>query len=99
MEEGLHLTIGSLEKIFESHSQADAPKVRVSQGYKAIASVYAECINALPVGGTYYRYSSRKEANKKKFGLEQYNVLRDAKNIQRLVITNEDLASISAPKP
>ena len=85
--------------MYARHSNALAPIIRVDQGIQAIERVYSECVDMLPVGGIYYRYSSRAEKNQTSYTtMRRYNEKRDQKKIQRLVITNEDLVKISTPK-
>lgn len=99
MDESLVATIGDLERDFRRRSGNPVPKVRVLHGANATVALYTEVVETLPKGGTYFRYSSRAEKRDKIGNLGAYHRIRDEKRIERMVITNEDLAKIAGEKP
>jgi predicted transcriptional regulator len=99
MELSLDTVISSLSMTYNAKQSGIIPIIRVNQGMHAIDRVYEECARSLPVGGTYYRYSSRAEPSNSYEHQKKYKELRTAKNLQRLVITNQELFEISEAKP
>jgi len=56
--------------------------------------IFYDVVQTLNSWETYYRYSSRKHDNLKGFLWENYKKLRDKKEIQRLVITSDELKNL-----
>lgn len=61
------------------------PVVSMHQGRKELREIYEDIIKTLPKGGTYFRYTSRKDEYDK---TPLYQTYKGAKEIERLVITN-----------
>jgi DNA-binding transcriptional regulator GbsR (MarR family) len=77
-------------------SQSEArlrPVVEYSEGREAIKAIYDDVAMSLSPGDTYYRYSSTKVRNGEREGgtyiSKKYRLLRNKKQLERLVITNE----------
>ncbi len=98
MDDALVTTISELERTFRRRSGSSVPKVRVMHGPNASVALYTEVAEILPKNGIYFRYSSRAEKRDKIGNLGAYHRLRDEKRIERMVITNEDLAKIATEK-
>lgn len=69
------------------------PSVEYSEGREAIKAIYDDVATSLNPGDTYYRYSSTKVRNGERTGgtyiSKKYRLLRNKKQLERLVITNE----------
>ena len=68
---------------------ANRPKVSYFEGRDGIIAVYEDILNTLPMGGIFYRYSSSSNERKKIYVPKNYGARRDAKKIERYVITNK----------
>jgi len=100
----LHDEIGSalleslpkLEQRFERGGKR--PRVTYLEGREGIVAVYEDILKTLPPGGVFYRYSS--SANERKRGFyvpKNYRAERDAKKLERYVITNKQNALRKTP--
>lgn len=69
------------------------PEVTYLEGREGIISVYEDILNTLPHGGVFYRYSSSTSDRKKIYVPKNYSGRRDAKRIERYVITNKFTAA------
>ncbi|MBI5138978.1 MAG: hypothetical protein HZA95_04255 [Candidatus Vogelbacteria bacterium] len=73
-------------------TQGQKPIVTYREGKNALKYAYHDTVTSLPKGGMYFRYSSRDEVHRdghyKKFPSEEV-MIRDEKQLQRLIITNE----------
>lgn len=75
------------------------PVVHFYEGRDGIRAVYADVVATLPKGGVFYRYSSAKgERDRNKYVPSGYGKLRDAKKIERYVITNAATARRKAAR-
>jgi sugar-specific transcriptional regulator TrmB len=86
-QSSLSETLPSLIEMYNKKS--NAPRVRFLEGKTAIASVYDDIIETLNTGDVFYRYSSA--ANNRRRGSyvpQNYEARRDAKRLERYVITN-----------
>lgn len=74
-------------------TKVDRPSVEYSEGRAAIKAIYDDVAMSLNPGDTYYRYSSTKVRNGERIGgtyiSKKYRLLRNKKQLERLVITNE----------
>ncbi len=74
-------------------SEAERPAVVYSEGKEAIKAIYDDVATSLPPHGTYYRYSSTKVRNGERINgsyvSKKYRLLRNKKQLERFVITNE----------
>ena len=93
------LEIEELEEMAEKSGKR--PKVTYAEGAKAIRQVYSDGVHSLKKGGIYYRYSSssdlKREESLKKYLPTDYRKLRDEKELERLVITNETTKNRKKP--
>lgn len=72
----------------------DRPHVTYLEGRQGIVAVYEDIIATLPSGGVFYRYSSAKEVRNKEYYVpKNYVARRDAKKLERYVITNKESAA------
>lgn len=93
----LALTLHDLRDQFEK--KRSAPLVTVGQGRKGIANVYDDILRTLKRGDTFYRYSSAKrKRSRNAFVPENYEARRDAKRLERYVITNKRSSSLKTQK-
>lgn len=99
-EVGIELkkTLPLLEERFAR--SGDRPHVSYLEGREGIVAVYEDIINTLPSGGVFYRYSSGKEVRNKEYYVpKNYNARRDAKKLERYVITNKETAARKSRRP
>lgn len=76
-----------------------APLVVVGTGRKGIASVYDDILHTLKRGDTFYRYSSAsKKRPRNAYVPENYEARRDAKRLERYVITNKRTSALKSAK-
>lgn len=71
--------------------QASRPIVSYVEGQKGIVGIHDDIVTTLKKGDVYYRYSSAKITGVEKrqnYLSKKYRLLRDAKQIERKVITN-----------
>jgi sugar-specific transcriptional regulator TrmB len=67
--------------------------VKQLSGARGIVAAYDDVVNSLPVGATFYRYSSSKTPRKREqYVSKNYTARRDAKKLERFVITNKENA-------
>ncbi len=74
----------------------EIPLIEIRTDDDAISDVYEDIAITLPRGGTYFRYTSRQENDKKN---QRYNELKKKKDIERLVITSVEKAKKKAHDP
>ena len=75
------------------------PTVTFLEGKKGISSVFLDIVTSLKRGDIFYRYSSLKDMAKVEPYLpKNYREIRDQKQLERLVITNQDLPHGKRPK-
>lgn len=67
------------------------PELRVFYTQEAMKHIFMDVVQTLEKWETYYRYSSRKHDILRGFLPDSYKKLRDEKEIQRCVITSEEL--------
>ncbi len=80
-------TLPTLLRMFSGGSKR--PVIHFYDGRAGIKEVYADILATLPRGGVFYRYSSTKNVRKEgAYVPSGYGRLRDAKKIERYVITN-----------
>ncbi len=82
-----HETLNDL--ITKTTLKEKIPEIQVHTGKEAIGLVYKDLALSLPKGGTYYRYTSRKEDFKRD---PTYKEQRLKKEFERLVITSAEKA-------
>lgn len=75
------------------------PQVKFLEGKNSVKFVYNDILETLPIGGTFYRYSSTKDSRKGTSYLPRdYEYRRDKQKIERYVITSETGAKRKKPK-
>tara|TARA_B100000508_G_scaffold104314_1_gene82647 strand:+ start:1661 stop:2389 length:729 start_codon:yes stop_codon:yes gene_type:complete len=79
-------------------SNEERPRVKYFEGVKGTEFVFDDVIHTLPVGGEFYRYSSRRNAKTERFAKSYYAKNRDKRKLERLVITSESKAKTKSPK-
>lgn len=93
---GLHRTLDvaldtalpALEERFLA--SGERPRITYLEGRVGIVSVYEDIIESLPKGGVFYRYSSGTKTKKHEYYVpKDYRAKRDAKKLERYVITNK----------
>ena len=82
-------TISLLKDKYEK--KQSKPELRTFYTKDAMKHIFYDVVETLKTGETYYRYSSRKHDNMRWFLSEDYKKKRDKKEIQRLVITSDEL--------
>lgn len=87
MQEEIESEIMVLESKYVSSGKK--PMISYGQGPAAMEKVYTEVVNELKPGEMYYRFSSNKSLHREKYVPKDYREIRDRKNLERLVITNE----------
>lgn len=94
--ESLHAELDTLlPELEQEHQQAGArPVVKYLEGPTAISFVLSDIVQTLKRGETFYRYSSSQTwtRTRAKFLPREYLKTRDAKALQRFVITNAAMA-------
>ena len=85
-------TLVGLQEQFEKRRRA--PQITVGHGRKGIANVYEDIVESLRRGDVFYRYSSgRKKRSRTAYVPARYEERRDAKRLERYVITNKRTSS------
>lgn len=79
--------LSSLAAQFEQKHN-DKPVVKYFDGEHGMAFVFDDIIHTLPIGGEFYRYSSRIGDKSNFFSKTMYAKKRDERKIERLVITS-----------
>lgn len=69
------------------------PRVTFAQGDKAIKDTFADVVHELKKGDTYYRYSPSLAKEYYKYLPADYRHLRDKKQLERFVITDQESAA------
>jgi sugar-specific transcriptional regulator TrmB len=92
--------IKGLSELTETFASQDSsrPSVKYFEGNKGMEFVFDDVIYTLPVGGEFYRYSSRQDVRTKRFENTYYAKNRDKRKLERLVITSSSKAKGKAPK-
>jgi len=86
----LSAVLPELKESFQS--QGKRPLMRMLEGKKGIRSVFDDLVRSLKRGETFYRYSSASES-REAYLSPSYRSLRDAKQLERFVITSQARAS------
>ena len=82
--------IEDLHKLY-STPQSDKPLIAFTQGDQAIRDGFIHLVQSLQKGDVYYRYSPGYELfDKARYLPKKYKDIRDRKQLERYVITNED---------
>lgn len=93
-----HSALPLLHGMYEAQN-SDRPQFKILEGKQGIRSVFSDIVRTLKKGDVYYRYSARKRDDRYADYLpKDYRAIRDAKRLERMVITNEALAKSKTPK-
>lgn len=80
--------LDSIEDMYKEYESGNTkPTVAIQEGEQAVRDAYSDVVHSLDKNETYYRYSSIAHFDKNKYVPREYKVLRDKKNLERLVIT------------
>lgn len=80
-------------------SRAKKPIVKFLEGRNGLMSVFEDVVTSLRRGDIFYRYSSGRNVKKNEYYLpKNYRAIRDQKQLERFVITNEPTAQIKKPR-
>lgn len=87
-----------LEDSYSSNNKK--PKIRFLEGKDGTKRVFDDVVRSLNKGDTFYRYTSNKDGKEKKdrYVPRIYWTMRDAKKLERLVITNQKTAKAKIEK-
>lgn len=97
VEEEIGKVIPDLLALYEK--RGEKPEVRFLSGKTGIQTVYNDIIETVPRSGVFYRYSSPKDTQKGNDNLPPaYRERRDAKKLERFVITSEGAAKGKKPR-
>lgn len=97
LTQDFEMAIPELEQMHQAAGKR--PIVKFLQGRKGLQFVFEDLIASLKKGDVFYRYSSRKETTfGDKYLPQNYRKLRDQKQLERFVITNESIAKIKKPR-
>jgi predicted transcriptional regulator len=88
-----------LPDLAQLYSKKSTPVIRFLPGREGMRFVMNDVMESLPRGGTYYRYSSRRRTTADpRLIPRDFAKRRDAKQIQRYVITSEKLSRSKKPE-
>lgn len=92
LDVALDSALPALEKRYLA--SGERPHITYLEGRAGIVAVYEDIIETLPKGGIFYRYSSGSKAKKNEYYVpKDYRAKRDAKKLERYVITNKQTAA------
>lgn len=79
----------------EKYKKQEAkPELRTFYTQEAMKHIFYDVVDTLQKGDTYYRYSSRKHDVLRGFLSPEYKRIRDEKEIQRMIITSDELKKL-----
>ena len=91
MSSDFESALPELEKMHQSAGHR--PIVKFLQGKNGLRFVFEDLVTTLKKGDIFYRYSSAKDSIKnEKYLPANYRQMRDQKQLERFVITNESVA-------
>lgn len=96
LEDEFNTEIHSLYDAYNSHGKK--PLVKYAEGDSAIKEVYSDVVHSLKKNDVYYRYSTGLTLARKKYVPKDYRTVRDRKNLERLIITDEPSRSTTTRK-
>jgi sugar-specific transcriptional regulator TrmB len=96
--EQLEASLPDLTQLYEG--LAKRPVVRYVSGREGVQSVFLDLVETLRTGDTFYRYSAPAQngARADEYLPKEYRVIRDAKKLERLVITGKQVATQKKPR-
>lgn len=95
--EDLHAVLPDLTSKYTA--KGSSPIVRVLHGKDGIRSIFHDLVTTLKKGETFYRYSAPNDVRDvEKYLPRDYRAIRDAKKLERLVITSESIKGTKRPR-
>lgn len=91
----LQIVLPGLTESF--HARGKRPTVKTLEGKKGIKFVFEDLVRTLRRGDTFYRYSSASKS-REEYLPSTYRAARDAKQLERFVITSQARASEKGPR-
>lgn len=89
----------ALPELIEMHeTQKNRPIVKFLEGRKGITFVFDDIVQSLKKGDVFYRYSAVEDKRGENYLPPNYRKIRDKKELQRFVITNEASARKKKPR-
>lgn len=84
----------AIPELLELYTQKSVrPVIRFFDGPQGLRFVFNDVVHSLKKGDVFYRYSSKTdEVNAEKYMPSDYRAIRDAKQLERFVISNETTA-------
>ena len=92
----IELRLATIAEEYVNQSQ-DRPIIKYFEGYRGVTFVFDDIVESLPRSSVFYRYSSR-TGDADTYRNTHYEKMRDAKQIERMVITSEEKASKKSKK-
>ncbi len=87
LQDRLEKTLPDLQQLYDTRKRR--PAIKFLEGKQGVKFVLDDLLHTLKRGGIYYRYSSRKAGETvERFFPPQFRTRRDAKKIQRFMITD-----------
>lgn len=89
----------ALDDLKDLQQKDGSPVVKFEKGMDAISRMFYDLVTRLPKGGIFYRYSSSRDGKKaERYLPKDYRNIRDAKQLQRFVISNVRRAATKQPR-
>ncbi len=79
-----------IEDLYDAYNaRSKKPVITYDEGDDSIRKVFSDVVHSLKKDDAYYRYSSRLTPAREKFLPKDYRKIRDTKNLERYIITDE----------
>ncbi len=82
--------LSDMARTYATHT-GDKPTIKYFEGMKGVTFVFDDIAHTLPKGSTFFRYTSR-TGNTQNLAHTYYAKVRDAHQLERMVITSEEKA-------
>ena len=93
----LEETLPDIEDLYSKQDQEST--IKILEGKKGIGFVFSDVVNSLGKGDTFFRYTSEKDLDKvNSFLPKDYREKRDAKHLERLMISNAKSGNQKKPR-
>lgn len=98
LSESMQGALSILTNAYQKKGQR--PIINFYEGKHGITAVFDDIVNSLHKGDVFYRYSSRSSLNEDgdHYLSSRYRKIRDEKQIERLVITNQKMLKAKKPR-
>lgn len=96
LEDDFNAEIYKLHETYQATGKK--PIVSYAEGDKAVREVFSDVVHSLKKNDTYFRYSPGLSLERKKFMPADYRTIRDQKNLERFVITDESSKKLAYVK-